>query len=157
MVRGFVWENVAGWQGNFFPIQVLLIFRRFDCCQILYSCKGLTVNRIVICDHVIDIFAYPNIWIWQPFRDWLYMYNYGFCLGRTEGGRGWGMDRLTLNILTLILPTCPEQNEWTVLGELIVRQTLTPTRDHLLNSPYCTTITGYKLKGEVCLWSAVGA
>ena len=43
------------------------------------------------------------------------------------------------NILTLILPTCPEQNVWTVLGELVVRQTLTPTRDHLPNSLYCTT------------------
>ena len=87
----------------------------------------------------------------------LTVYVYGFCLGRTEGGRGRGMDRLTLNILTLILPTCPEQNVWTVLRKLVVRQTLTLTRDHLLNSPYCTTITGYKLTGEVCLWSAVGA
>ena len=26
-----------------------------------------------------------------------------------------------------------------MLGELVVRQTLTPTRDHLPNSPYCTT------------------
>ena len=34
-------------------------------------------------------------------------------------------------ILTLILPTCPEQIIWTVLGELVVRQTLTPTRDQL--------------------------
>ena len=43
------------------------------------------------------------------------------------------------NILTLILPTFPEQNVGTVLGELVVRQTLTPTRDHLPISPYCTT------------------
>ena len=42
---------------------------------------------------------------------------------------------LTPNILTLILPTCFDQNVWTVLGELVVRQTSTPTRDHLPNSP----------------------
>ena len=34
-------------------------------------------------------------------------------------------------ILTLILPTCPGQIIWTVLGELVVRQTLTLTRDQL--------------------------
>ena len=39
------------------------------------------------------------------------------------------------NMLTLILPTCPEQNVWRVLGESVVRQTLTPTSDHLPNSP----------------------
>ena len=46
---------------------------------------------------------------------------------------------------------------WTVLKELIVRQTLTPTRDHPPNSPHCTHIAGYKSEGEVCIWSAVGA
>ena len=51
----------------------------------------------------------------------------------------WNKLLLSPNIQTLILPTCPEQNVWTVLGELVVRQTLTPTRDHLPNSPYCTT------------------
>ena len=34
-------------------------------------------------------------------------------------------------ILTLILPPCPGQIIWTVLGELVVRQTLTLTRDQL--------------------------
>ena len=60
---------------------------------------------------------------------------------------------LTPNILTLILPTCHEQNIWTVLGELVARQTLTQqeiTCQFLHTVPY---IAGYKLKGEVCLWS----
>ena len=36
-----------------------------------------------------------------------------------------------------------------MLGELIVRQTLTPTRDHLPNSPYSVPhIAACKLKGE---------
>ena len=43
------------------------------------------------------------------------------------------------NILILILPTCPKQIVWTALGELIVSPTLIQTRDHLPNSPYCTT------------------
>ena len=43
------------------------------------------------------------------------------------------------SIPTLILSTSPEQNVWAVLGELVVTYTLTPTREHLPNSPYCTT------------------
>ena len=46
---------------------------------------------------------------------------------------------------------------WIAMGELIVLSTLTPTRDHMPISPYCTTLAGHKLKGEICLWSDVGA
>ena len=61
------------------------------------------------------------------------------------------------NILTLILPTYPEQNLWTVLGELVVRQTLTQTWEFTCQILHTVPhITGYKLKGEVCIWSAVG-
>ena len=38
-----------------------------------------------------------------------------------------------------ILPSCPKESLWTALGELIVAPTVIPTRDHLPNSPYCTT------------------
>ena len=63
------------------------------------------------------------------------------------------------NILTLILPTCPEQNVWTVLGELVVRQTLNPNKRSLakfsiLYHTY-SSVAGYKLIGEVCIWWAV--
>ena len=40
MVRGFVWEKVAGQQGllasNFFPYKSSYRFWYLDCCQILY-------------------------------------------------------------------------------------------------------------------------
>ena len=47
-----------------------------------------------------------------------------------------GFELWAPNIKTLILPTCPEQKIWTVLGELAVIQKLTPTRDHLPISPH---------------------
>ena len=39
-------------------------------------------------------------------------------------------------------------------GELVIRQTLPPTICQFLHT--VPNIAGYKLEGEVCIWSAVG-
>ena len=54
------------------------------------------------------------------------------------------------HLKSLILPTCPEQNVRRVLGELVFRQTLTPMRNHLPNSPYITTYSWLSIQGS-CL------
>ena len=46
---------------------------------------------------------------------------------------------LNSNFYFLFLPSCPRQIVCIRLGELIVSPTLIQTRDHLPNSPYCST------------------
>ena len=49
ILRGFVWEKVAGWQGlpssNFFPYKSSFHFKYLNCCQILFSnCTDLKLG-----------------------------------------------------------------------------------------------------------------
>ena len=79
------------------------------------------------------------------------------CIASSYTSRAWKYELIVVHEMYFLILAWTKYCIWTVLKELIVRQTLTPTRDHPPNSPHCTHIAGYKSEGEVCIWSAVGA
>ena len=163
MVRGFIWEKVAGWQALVLNLRVgrscdQVLWRVHSYLQMFllqhsWQFKFSTLLWKVQLVHSVSVFPRCSMECATRFpynnSPWLKKRNevdtMSECrvptalLARPFLKLGSHQGLLTPNILILILPGCPKQIVWTALRELIVLQTLTQTRDHLPISPYCTT------------------